>query len=90
MLANSKVFVGVVVPIPIFPELDTKKKLEEPETILNDPVPNPTEADTDPVAIRDKFNPTIADAGIPDRSAPDPENEPEITAEVPNETTLIG
>ena len=37
-----------------------------------------TEALTDPVAILDKFNPTIAEAGILNKLAPDPENEPLI------------
>lgn len=37
-----------------------------------------TEALTDPVAILDKFNPTIAEAGISNKLAPDPEKVPLI------------
>ena len=35
-----------------------------------------TEAVTDPVAILDKFRPTIADAGILNKLAPEPEYDP--------------
>ena len=38
----------------------------------------PTDAVTEPVVILDKFNPTIADAGISNRLAPEPENDPLI------------
>jgi hypothetical protein len=37
--------------------------------------PTPTDADTDPVEICDKFKPVIPDAGIFVNCAPDPENE---------------
>ena len=38
----------------------------------------PTDAVTEPVVILDKFNPMIADAGISNRLAPEPENDPLI------------
>ncbi len=42
---------GVVVPIPTFPELDTNINVLEPEVTVNDPVPKDTDADILPVAI---------------------------------------
>jgi histidinol-phosphate/aromatic aminotransferase/cobyric acid decarboxylase-like protein len=71
---------GVVVPIPTFPELEINTKLEDPEVIVKEPVPKLTEADTDPVAICDKFNPVIPDAGILNNPAPDPTKDPENDA----------
>jgi hypothetical protein len=38
--------------------------------------PKLTDAETDPVAIWDKFNPTIPEAGMLNNSAPEPENKP--------------
>jgi hypothetical protein len=46
--------------------------------LTTNPVSGEIEADTEPEAIWDRFNPTIPDAGILNRLAPDPENEPEI------------
>jgi hypothetical protein len=44
--------------------------------IKKTPVVMSTEAVTDPVAILDKFRPTIADAGILNKLAPEPEYDP--------------
>ena len=49
---TNSLVVGEVVPIPTFPELDINNRLLDPEVILNDPVPKLTEAETDPVAIK--------------------------------------
>lgn len=40
--------------------------------MVKDPVPEETEADTEPVAICDKFNPVIPEAGMSYKPAPDP------------------
>ncbi len=64
-------------PIPIFPELETNNKLVDPELTVNDPVPVETEADIDPVAICDKFNPTIEEAEMLVNPEPFPKNDPE-------------
>jgi hypothetical protein len=64
--------VGVFVPIPTFPELDTNTNVLEPDDTVNDPVPVDTDADTLPVEIWDRFKPTIPDAGILFKPAPLP------------------
>ena len=46
-----KVYAGVEVPIPMLPDLEINNKFVDHEVMLKDPVPNPTEADTDPVAM---------------------------------------
>jgi hypothetical protein len=77
---NLDAEIGDVVPIPIVPELETNNKLVDPELIVNDPVPKETDADTDPVAIWDKFNPVIPVAGMLYKPAPDPTKDPENDA----------
>ena len=79
---TSKAVLGVLVPIPMLPELETNNKFVEPEITVNEPVPEETEAVTDPVAICDKFNPVIPEAGILNKLAPDPENDPPCNATV--------
>ena len=59
------------------PILDKDNKVDEPDTIWKDVVPGNTDADTDPVAVWDKFNPTIEDAGNSVNPLPLPRNEPE-------------
>ena len=55
-----------------FPVLDKDNNVAEPDVIWNDVAPTFTEADTDPVAVCDKFNPTIEDAGKFVKPAPLP------------------
>ena len=45
------------------PVLDKDNKVVDPDTTWKDVVPTLTDADTDPVAVCDKFKPTIEDAG---------------------------
>jgi hypothetical protein len=56
------------------PELETVNKLVPPVFKVKAVPPVDTEALTTPVAILDKFNPVIPEAGIPVRPAPEPEN----------------
>ena len=57
------------------PEFETVNKLLAPLFNVNEVPPVLTDADTDPVAILNVliFNPEIADAGMLNRPAPDPE-----------------
>jgi hypothetical protein len=56
------------------PELETVNRLVPPVFKVKAVNPVLTEALTAPVAILDKFNPVIPEAGIPVRPAPEPEN----------------
>ena len=46
-----------------FPVLVKDNNVVEPDVTWNDVAPTFTEAETDPVAVCDKFKPTIEDAG---------------------------
>ena len=56
---------------------DTVKKFSLPDDTVNKIPDGATDAVTDPVAILDKFKPTIPDAGTLVNPPPSPSNDPE-------------
>ena len=57
--------------------------------LISSPAVGEMEADTEPEDICDRFNPVIPDAGIPLRSAPDPEKEPVIPAVTVKDPVIV-